>query len=164
MESGNRDSGCRWVGERGLGDVCPANIEETARVRENQMEIHNETHVEDAMATPVETISASATLRTAAKRMRDEEINSLLVPGSETGIVTSTDVMDAVAEGYDPEECHVADLMTTPVESVSANLRLAEAAAMMTTYGVNHLPVRDASGDYVGMVSSTDIRDTVGES
>jgi CBS domain-containing protein len=44
---------------------------------------------------------------------------------------------------------------------VSADLRLGEAAAMMTTYGINHLPVRDHDGDYVGMVSSTDLNETL---
>lgn len=55
---------------------------------------------EDVMSTPIETISASATVRETAAKMRDDGINSLLVPGSEMGIVTSTDVLDATADGH----------------------------------------------------------------
>lgn len=121
-----------------------------------------ETQVEAVMTTPVETISASATVKEAATTMRTHDINSLLVPGAEAGIVTSTDVLDVVVDGRDPTQCSVADVMTAGVEWVSTDLRVQEAAAMMTNFGINHLPVRDADGDYVGMVSSTDLREPFG--
>lgn len=127
------------------------------------MSTDTEARVEAAMTVPVETISATATVREAATTMRDNGFNALLVPGAEVGIVTSTDVLDTVADGRDPEQCSVDDVMTVPVESVSTDLRLGEAAEMMTTYEINHLPVRDRDGDYVGMVSSTDIRETLAE-
>lgn len=125
------------------------------------MGIDTNTRVESVMTTPVETIRADATVREAARTMRDAGFNALLVPGAETGILTSTDVVNAVAEGYDPERHTVADAMTVPVESVTEEMRVGEAAAMMTNYGFNHLPVRDDDGDYVGMVSSTDLRETL---
>lgn len=128
------------------------------------MSTDTKSHVKAVMTTPVETISASETVRAAAATMRDHDINALLVPGGEMGIVTSTDVLDAVAEGLDLEERSVEDVMTAPVESVRADLRLQEAAAMMRNYGINHLPVRDREGDYVGMVSSTDLRELLAES
>lgn len=123
------------------------------------MNTGTETRVEAVMTTPVETISANASIREAATMMRAQEINSLLVPGAEVGIITSTDVLDVVVDGHDPEQCSVAEVMTGGVEWVSTDLRLQEAAAMMENFGINHLLVRDADGDYVGLVSSTDIRD-----
>lgn len=125
------------------------------------MDTGNEEHVEAVMTASMETISADATVREAARMMRGRDINSLLVPGADAGIVTSTDVLEVVADGRDPEQCRVADVMTVPVESVGADLRVQEAAAMMTNFGINHLPVRDHSGDYVGMVSSTDLKETL---
>ena len=115
------------------------------------------------MTPALETVSGEATMSEAAMAMREANISSLLVPGAETGIITSTDVIDAVAEGRDPRTTPVEDLMTAPVESISVDLRLQEVAAMMTNYGVNHLPVRDKDGDYVGIVSSTDLRETIAE-
>jgi len=128
------------------------------------MAIDNTVTVEDVMATPVETIARGATVSEAAKAMRDQEINSLLVPGSEMGIVTSTDVIDAVAAGRDPTATRVEEVMTAPAESVGTDLGMQEVAAMLTTYGISHLPVRDQHGDYVGMVSSTDIHELLADS
>lgn len=107
------------------------------------------------MSTPVATISKEATVREAATQMRERGISSLLVTSTEAGIVTSTDVLDVVADGRDASAVQVADVMTAPVETVTPDLFMEEVAAMMTTYEIKHLPVVD--DDYVGMVSSTDV-------
>ncbi|WP_313684808.1 CBS domain-containing protein [Halobellus marinus] len=101
------------------------------------------------------TISPQTTLVEASKRMREENINALLVPTTEIAIVTSTDVLDAVARELDPAETTVSEVMTRSVETVPPSLRLTEAAAMMENFGFSHLPVVD--DDLIGMVSSTDI-------
>jgi CBS domain-containing protein len=113
------------------------------------------TLVRDVMSTPLVTTNPGATLVAAAQRMRDEDIKALLVPTTEVGIVTSTDVLDAVARELDIETTTVADVMTESVETVPPGLQLTEAAAMMENFGISHLPVVD--DDFVGMVSSTDI-------
>ncbi|SEP06446.1 CBS domain-containing protein [Halogranum amylolyticum] len=119
------------------------------------MNTDSRTRVEDIMSSPVATISKDATVREAATQMRERGISSLLVPTTEAAIITSTDVLDVVAEGGDPEGVRVADVMTTPVETVTPDLFMEEVAAMMTTFEIKHLPVVD--DDYVGMVSSTDV-------
>ena len=111
--------------------------------------------VRDVMSTPLETISKDATVQEAAQRMREKEISALVVRTQPRSIISSTDVLDAVAAGRDTSELLVSDVMTTDVETASPDLYMEEAAAMMTTYGIKHLPVVD--DDYVGMVSSTDI-------
>lgn len=108
------------------------------------------------MSSPIETISRSATVSETAQRMRDEQINALLVTTSPPGIITSTDILEAVAEGKDTSSLSVTDLMTKSVETIPPDIRVGEAAAMMTNFGIKHLPVVD-DGDYVGMISSTDI-------
>jgi len=117
------------------------------------------TRVEDVMSSPLETISKKASVKAAAEHLYDQDINALFVPGSQPGIITNSDVVAVVAEGRDPSDVTVSDVMTSPVERVATNLELGEAAAMMTTYGIKHLPVIDDHGDYVGMVSSTDVTD-----
>jgi CBS domain-containing protein len=111
--------------------------------------------VRDVMSTPLETISRDATVREAVQRMREKDINALVVTTSPRAIISSTDVLDAVADGRDVSTLQVADVMTSDVETVTPDLYMAEVAAMMTTYGIKHLPVVD--DDYVGMVSSTDV-------
>ena len=111
--------------------------------------------VKDVMSTPLETISERATVREAAQRMREKDINALVVTTTTRAIISSTDVLDAVADGRNVSELSVAELMTTDVETASPDNYMEEVAAMMTTYGVKHLPVVD--DDYVGMISSTDV-------
>ncbi|WP_440769756.1 CBS domain-containing protein [Natronorubrum sp. DTA28] len=111
--------------------------------------------VEDVMSTPLETVSKDATVVEAVQQMRAKNINALVVPTTPRAIISSTDVLDAVADGQDITDLTVADVMTTDVETVAPDLYMEEVAAMMTTYGIKHLPVVD--DDYVGMVSSTDV-------
>ena len=119
------------------------------------MALNEEKRVEDVMSTPLETVSPDTTVEAAAKRMRDRDINALVVTTHPPSIITSTDVLDVVAAGRDPGEVGVEDVMTESVETVPPTLHLEEVAAMMTTFGIKHLPV--AEDDYIGMVSSTDV-------
>ena len=107
------------------------------------------------MSTPLETIAKDATVKEAAQRMQQKDISALVVLTSPRSIISSTDVLDAVADGRNTAELRVSDVMTTDVETAAPDLYMEEAAAMMTNYGIKHLPVVD--DDYVGMISSTDI-------
>jgi len=113
--------------------------------------------VEDLMSEPIITVSPDISVKAAAVEMRERDINALFVPGAEAGIVTSSDIVAAVAEAADTTEVTVGEVMTSPVERVTKSLPLGEAAAMMTTFGIKHLPVVDDDNDYVGIISSTDI-------
>jgi len=119
------------------------------------MSVTDRTTVEDVMSTPLETISKQSTVREAAQQMREKDISALVVTTSSRAIISSTDVLDAVAAGEDVTELLVADVMTTEVETVAPDLYMEEVAAMMTNYEIKHLPVVD--DDYVGMISSTDV-------
>jgi CBS domain-containing protein len=107
------------------------------------------------MSTPLETIGADEPLREAARRMSDGDISALVVTAGGGCIVTQSDIVGAVAAGRDLDAAVVGDVMTENVETVTPDLMMEEVAAMMTMYGVKHLPVVD--DDYVGMVSSTDV-------
>ena len=119
------------------------------------MDLDDRTRVADVMSAPLETIGADAPLRDVARRMRDSDISALVVTTGGGCIVTQSDVVGAIADGLDPDETTVRDVMTEHVETVTPDLMMQEVAAMMTMYGVKHLPVVD--DDYVGMVSSTDV-------
>lgn len=111
--------------------------------------------VEEVMSTPLETISAEATVEEAAQQMIEKDVGALIVRTTSRGIISSTDVLAAVADGRDVSDLQITDIMTTDVETASPDNYMEEVAAMMTTYGIKHLPVVDE--DYVGMVSSTDV-------
>ncbi len=121
------------------------------------MTLSQGTRVEDVMSSPLETITKEATIGEAATAMREHNINALVVTTSPPSIVTSTDVLAVAADGHDPAELSVADVMTRSVETVTPDLFLEEVAAMMTNFEINHLPVVDIDDEYIGMISSTDV-------
>jgi CBS domain-containing protein len=119
------------------------------------MDLNDRTRVSEVMSTPLETIGASEPLREAARRMAGDDISALVVTTGGGCIVTQSDIVGAVAAGLDLDDTVVRNVMTEDVETVTSDLMMEEVAAMMTMYGVKHLPVVD--DDYVGMVSSTDV-------
>lgn len=121
------------------------------------MDSNSRTRVDEVMSTPLETVSKDATVQEAARRMRDKKINALVVTTHPPSIVTSTDVLAVAADGRNPAEVPVTDIMTDSVETVPQDIYLEEIAAMMTTFGIKHLPVVDEDDEYVGMVSSSDV-------
>ena len=65
-------------------------------------------------------------------------------------------LLTAVAEERDTASMSVTEITTESVETIPPTVQTSEAAAMMESLGINHLPVREG-GDFVGMVSSTDV-------
>lgn len=112
--------------------------------------------VREYMSQPVETVSADTSLVDAAQVMRDERINSLIVEGDDHAILTSTDVVEVVADGRDTSALTAADAATTVIATVDPDLPLTQAASTMLRHDSSHLPVVDGE-EIVGILSQTDI-------
>ncbi len=112
------------------------------------------TPVEEKMTRTLEIVPPDASMSEAAGEMRNRGLGALLVPTAPPAIVTKADIVDAVADGKGPTT-PLEEIMTQPAESVPPECPISEAAAMMTTFGVDHLPVAD--DDFLGMVSLADI-------
>jgi CBS domain-containing protein len=108
------------------------------------------------MTSPVETVPVGTSLAEAARRMRDEDISSLLVEGDSYAILTSTDVLDVVANGNEIAELSASDAATDLVVTAEPDQPLTQAAATMLSHGSSHLPVIE-DGELVGILSKTDI-------
>jgi CBS domain-containing protein len=101
-------------------------------------------------------VSPDATVRDAARVMRDASISSVLVDGEPQGILTVRDLSRRVlAEGLGPDT-RVAEVMTRPVKSLPAEASLFEALLFMLEHRVHHAPL-SVHGEIVGMVSDTDL-------
>jgi CBS domain-containing protein len=72
------------------------------------------------------------------------------------GILTERDMTRAVADGVDVRTAEVGDYMTPEPVIVAPHISVAEAAEIMVTTGVRHLPVVDR-GQLVGVLSIRDI-------
>ena len=109
--------------------------------------------------TEVVSVSPTATVHEAARRMNERSIGGLVVlaDGVLTGIFTERDVLRrVVVPGRPPAGTTVAEVMTTPVITCSASTRIEECAELMTSRRIRHLPVVD-DGALGGMVTIGDL-------
>ena len=112
--------------------------------------------IEDVMVTEVETIEPSATLVDAAHRMRDANVGMLPIVegGRVSGVITDRDiVVRAVARDVNPASVRVADCATSEPVCAQPDWDLEHAMTVMADRQIGRLPVVDAAGTLVGVVT-----------
>jgi CBS domain-containing protein len=115
--------------------------------------------VREAMSTEVLQIGPSHTLRAASRLMAARHVGAAVVidpDGEGTGIVTERDILEALAEGRDPDTETVGAHLTTELVYAAPGWTLDEAAAAMVRGGFRHLIVLDGD-DVAGILSVRDI-------
>jgi CBS domain-containing protein len=104
-------------------------------------------------------------LREAARLMRDHHVGALVVvdgaDGSRRpiGIVTDRDIVVAVvaSPGVKPESLNIGDVMSTDLVVVGENVGVFEAVDLMQDRGARRLPVVDAEGRLIGIITLDDV-------
>jgi CBS domain-containing protein len=116
------------------------------------------TAVEAVMRSPVVTVEGTANLRKAAAVLRDANVGTLAVMDGAAiaGILSERDVTRALADGADPDEIWVADVMREAPRYATTGDRVATAREVMLAAGIRHLPVVE-EGELVGIVSMRDV-------
>jgi len=116
----------------------------------------------------VVSVPRSSTLQQTAELMRRYHVGALLVTEDEPntdhaiGIVTDRDlVVQAVAEGVDPQDATVDEVMTPEITGVSELADAHEAMVVMREAGVRRLAVTGEGGALVGILSFDDIVDAL---
>jgi CBS domain-containing protein len=114
--------------------------------------------VSDIMHGEVVTVGEDDSFADAAKVLHEHRISSVIVNGDAgpAGIVTERDFVNLVADGRDPAEVKIGERMTRELATVEPKTDIAEAASVMATRGVRHLPVVD-KGRLVGIISIRDL-------
>lgn len=115
--------------------------------------------VRDAMSKTVLTIGPTHTLRQAAKLMAERKVGAAVVldpEGEGPGILTERDVLEALAEGQDPDIEVCGDHLTPDAVTAEPGWDLDRAAAAMVKGGFRHLVVCDAH-EVIGILSVRDI-------
>ena len=90
-------------------------------------------------------VAINDTVASAARAMKKAEAGEALVVqgGEPIGIVTERDILfKVVAAGRDPSSTSVEQVMSTPVEGVGEDAKVADAIAKMSSLGVRRLVVR----------------------
>ena len=118
--------------------------------------------VRDWMSSPVVVVDPDSSVKYALTLMRRRKIHSVVVAMSEKnptyGIVTSTDIRDKIAAaGRNPVETTVRDIMSGPIITGNPDWTLMECSKVMQDKNIHHLPIADASGALIGILSATDI-------
>ena len=114
--------------------------------------------ISEIMTKAAVTDAAEDSLAEAAARMWNAQTGSLLVMDGENlmGIVTERDLLRAVAQGQDPTAVPLKDVMRTDLITCTPQTTLKEAAKIMATRWIRHLPVIE-SGKVVGIISQRDL-------
>ncbi len=116
--------------------------------------------VKDVMKSPVHLIEPEASLSTAARRMRDENVGSLPVGAGDElfGMVTDRDiVVRGVATDSDCSRTTVRSVMSVDLCCCFDDQPVDEAARLMEEHRVRRLPVLDKDGRLAGIVSRDDL-------
>lgn len=106
------------------------------------------------------TASPGDTVLEATRRMNEEHVGSVLVMEGLrlVGIFTERDVLRrVVSAGLPPERTRVTDVMTTDLVCCPPTARIDDVAEVMRSRRIRHVPVVDAEGFVVGLVSIGDV-------
>ncbi len=106
-------------------------------------------------------VAPATPLAVALKLMHDKRIGSVLVvspdSGAALGILTRHDILGRVTLTERPLSTPIAEVMSAPVISLSVEHTAQDAALAMSRHGIRHVPVADASGRVVGILSERDL-------
>lgn len=108
----------------------------------------------------VHSIAADTTVLEATQKMNQDKIGALVVTVKEeiVGIFTERDVLRrVVAEQRDPRSTLVGEVMTAEVICCPPETDVDEVSSIMRDRRIRHVPVCDAEGQLLGMVSIGDI-------
>lgn len=113
----------------------------------------------------VDTALPSESARTAAQRMSTRNVGMLVVVDARShpvGVPTDRDIaISVVAAGSDPNQVQVLDIMTPDPTCLADDRDTDDALAVMQRRGVRRLPVVNARGLLVGVVTMDDVLQTV---
>lgn len=119
--------------------------------------------VDDLMTRVVEVVPPEMSVRDVAARMKERNIGSYPVcdEGRLVGMVTDRDLaLRVLAEGRPAESTPVGDVMSRDVASCGPDDRLDDVLTLMAGRQVRRIPVVEADGRLVGLVTLGKIAET----
>jgi len=123
-------------------------------------------NVKDVMTKGAECISPTASLQTAAQRMKDLDVGPLPVCENDriVGIITDRDItVRGVCQGCSPKTTTVRDIMTPQIVFCFEDQDVQEAARLMWDKQIRRLVVLNRKKRLVGIVSLGDLAVETGD-
>jgi CBS domain-containing protein len=133
-----------------------------ASAQKPSVQLHVPVTAGDVMRPALTTVEPNDHMAAAAYLMRHAGATALIVVDDEEtkrpmGLVTDTDIVEAVADGKDLNEVRIHDLMTMSPKVIKASTSIPDAARIMLSGRFRHLPVVDDDGGMVGLVDIGDV-------
>ena len=107
----------------------------------------------------LQSVGPDSTLAEVARCMRLNDCDSVAVMAEKRllGIITERDLVRAIADGVEPEEVRADVFMSADPATVTADEDVSVVAVKMMALGIRHLPVLDAKGIPIGLISARDL-------
>lgn len=123
--------------------------------------------ISDMMSKNLQNIGEMNSVQEAAKKMKEENVGSLVVIDNENkplGIVTERDlVRKACINDIRTSAIKIREIMSSPIITIDSNSSASEAVDMMLEKNVRHLLVVDKKNNNInkpiGMITPLDLRD-----
>jgi CBS domain-containing protein len=120
----------------------------------------------DIMTRNVEVVSAGASLKDAAKKMKDLDVGLIPVCDGDRlkGVLTDRDItIRATADGRDPSKTKVSEVMSTDLAYCLEDQEVEEAVSVMEARQIRRLPIVNQDKRLIGIISLADIAVHVGD-
>jgi len=120
----------------------------------------NQQHIRDVMTPNPQCVTETDSLRDVARIMKDQDTGVVpVVDGKKIiGLVTDRDiVVRCIAEGKNPLEAKVNDVMTKSVRKVKEDATVNDVIGLMSSSEIRRVPVVNHNDELVGIVSMGDI-------
>jgi len=134
-----------------------------------QVQYASQTLAEQSLETPLGelvrgapfSVAPSARVLEALEQMHRRRIGSVLVldddSGVALGILTRHDILGRITLAQRALDTPIAEVMSTPVVTLGTHHTAQDAALAMSRHAIRHVPVADASGRIVGILSERDL-------
>jgi CBS domain-containing protein len=115
-------------------------------------------HLDTLLHRPVATVMPETTAGDAARIMAEADVSCVLVRLPDGfGVVTDSDLRRKLVAAGRPYETPVSELMAAPARTFPPDRLAVDAMIDMLDGGIHHLPVVDASGTPLGVITATDL-------
>jgi CBS domain-containing protein len=116
--------------------------------------------IREIMTREVDVIPPTASVRDAALKMKELDVGAIPVCDGQklAGLVTDRDItVRAVAEGRNPSEVRVAEVMSSDIAYCFEDETVEQAANLMESKQIRRLPILDRNKQLTGIISLGDI-------
>lgn len=131
---------------------------------ENALKQKSHRPIAELMNRSVVVVSADESLERAVALMQSHRISSLVITrlGRPEGIFTERDLLRTIKRGKDVHDQCIRDYMTESVITASIDTDIYEAFSLFDAYGIRHLVITDPDGFVAGVVSQSDLMNSLG--